>query len=138
LKRTLDKVNHFEEFRTLDEDPGRYLITKEEEDWRAFRTPTLRDVSRTGPYMHNGIFETLEETIEFHDRGEAEALTPLHLTGQEKKDLTLEETIEFHDRGESEALTPLHLTGQEKKDLALFLEEALTGEEIVVRTPRVP
>jgi cytochrome c peroxidase len=107
-RRFVAKVNHFEEFRTLEEDPGRYLITKKEDDWRAFRTPTLRDASRTGPYMHNGIFETLEETIEFLDRGEAGSLTPLHLTDGEKS------------------------------DLKTFLEEALTGEQLEVRPPRVP
>ena len=107
-RRFVAKVNHYEEFRTLEEDPGRYLITKNDADWRAFRTPTIRDISRTGPYMHNGIFETLEEVIDFFDRGEAPALTPLNLTDQEKS------------------------------DLRVFMEEALTGEEIVVKTPRVP
>jgi len=107
-RRFVAKVNHFEEFRTLNEDPGRYLITKEDEDWKAFRTPTLRDLSETGPYMHNGIFDTLEEVID------------------------------FHDRGESEALTPLNLTVAEKGDLKAFLEEGLTGEKIVVKTPKVP
>lgn len=107
-RRFVAKVNHYEEFRTLEEDPGRYLITKDDGDWRAFRTPTIRDVSKTAPYMHNGIFETLEEVIEFFDRGEAPALKPLNLTEQEKR------------------------------DLKVFMEEALTGEEIVVKTPRIP
>lgn len=107
-RRFVAKVNHFEKFRTLKEDPGRYLITKRDEDWKAFRTPTLRDISNTGPYMHNGIFETLEETIEFHDRGEAKALTPLGLSADDKA------------------------------DLVLFLKEALTGEGLSVRPPRIP
>jgi cytochrome c peroxidase len=107
-RRFVAKVNHFEKFRTLEEDPGRYLITKRDEDWKAFRTPTLRDIANTGPYMHNGIFETLEETVEFHDRGGAKALEPLGLTAEEKA------------------------------DLVLFLEEALTGEKLSVRSPRIP
>ncbi len=107
-RRFVAKVNHFEEFRTLEEDPGRYLITKKKEDWKAFRTPTLRDISRTGPYMHNGVYETLEEVIDFFDRGEAEALATLNLTAPEKA------------------------------DLKAFLDEALTGEDLVVRMPRVP
>ena len=107
-RRFVAKVNHFEKFRTLEEDPGRYLITKRDEDWRAFRTPTLRDISNTGPYMHNGIFETLEETIEFLDRGGAKSLAPLSLTAEEKA------------------------------DLVLFLEEGLTGEKLSVRPPRIP
>jgi cytochrome c peroxidase len=107
-RRFVAKVSHYEEFRTLDEDPGRYLVTKDKADWRAFRTPTLRDIARTDPYMHNGIFETLEEVID------------------------------FLDRGESAPLTPLNLTAAEKSDLKTFLEEALTGEEIVVKTPKIP
>jgi cytochrome c peroxidase len=107
-RRFVAKVNHFEKFRSLEEDPGRYLITKRDEDWRAFRTPTLRDISNTGPYMHNGIFETLEETIEFLDLGEAKSLAPLGLTAEEKA------------------------------DLVLFLEEGLTGEKLAVRPPRIP
>lgn len=107
-RRFVAKVNHFDEFRTLAEDPGRYLISKKDEDWKAFRTPTLRDLSRTGPYMHNGIFETLGEVVE------------------------------FFDRGEGKNLSPLGLTEREKADLVTFLEEALTGEEISVTYPRVP
>ena len=107
-RRFVAKVSHYEDFRTLDEDPGRYLVTKDKADWRAFRTPTLRDISRTDPYMHNGIYESLDEVIDFLDRGEAPALTPLKLTAGEKS------------------------------DLKAFLEEALTGEEIVVKTPKIP
>jgi cytochrome c peroxidase len=107
-RRFVAKVSHYEDFRTLDEDPGRYLVTKDKADWRAFRTPTLRDIARTDPYMHNGIFDTLEEVID------------------------------FLDRGESPALTPLNLTAVEKSDLKACLEEALTGEEIIVKTPKIP
>jgi cytochrome c peroxidase len=110
-RRFVAKFNHFEGFRTLKEDPGRYLITKDPNDWKAFRTPTLREISRTAPYMHNGIFETLEEVIEFFDRGGGEGNT---------------------------ALKPLGLSKEEKKYLEVFLTEALTGDEIVVKRPHVP
>jgi cytochrome c peroxidase len=59
----------------------------------AFKTPTLRDVARRAPYMHNGSIATLSEVIELYDRGgiarpsRAELIGPLGLTGNEKADL---------------------------------------------------
>jgi len=50
-------------------DRGRYEVTGDPEDLSAFRTPSLRDVSRTGPYMHDGSVATLREVVEFYDRG---------------------------------------------------------------------
>jgi len=63
-RRFVAKVYHFEEYRTLAEDPGRYLITKDQKDWKAFRTPTLWEIASTAPYMHNGIHATLDEVID--------------------------------------------------------------------------
>src|SRR5208283_4154252 len=45
--RFVAKVYHYEDYRNLKEDPGRYLITKDRKDWKAFRTPTLREISKT-------------------------------------------------------------------------------------------
>jgi len=76
----------FKEFRTLAEDPGRFLITGERKDWKAFRTPTLREIAGTAPYMHNGISATLDEAIEFFNAGGGKGntvLTPLQLTAEE-------------------------------------------------------
>ena len=50
-------------------DLGRFGITGAEEERAAFKTPTLRDISRTAPYMHDGSQETLEEVLEFYNRG---------------------------------------------------------------------
>ena len=50
-------------------DPGRFEVTKEPTDWGAFKTPTLRDVARTAPYMHDGSLKTLDEVVEFYDKG---------------------------------------------------------------------
>jgi len=50
-------------------DLGRYLVTKNEFDRGAFKTPTLREVPRTAPYMHDGSIATLEEVVEFYERG---------------------------------------------------------------------
>jgi cytochrome c peroxidase len=76
-----------------DPDLGRYDISRWDEDKGAFKTPTLRDLLWTAPYMHNGSLETLEEVIEFYNEGGiknpylAKELKPLHLTFQEKGDL---------------------------------------------------
>lgn len=50
-------------------DSGRSAITGRAADIGAFRTPSLREVARTAPYMHDGSLETLEDVIEFYDRG---------------------------------------------------------------------
>ena len=52
-----------------DEDRGRALVFDAPETRNAFRTGTLRNVALTGPYMHNGVFKTLEEVIEFYNQG---------------------------------------------------------------------
>jgi cytochrome c peroxidase len=95
------------EYAQVKEDLGRYLVTKEEKDKGAFKTPTLRNVAQRDPYMHNGAFHSLEEIIDFYDRGGGEVA------------------------GKSPLLQPLALTAQEKLDLLAFLQ-ALTGE---VRLP---
>ncbi len=52
-----------------DLDPGREAIIPMEIYNGSFKTPTLRNVELTAPYMHNGVFRTLEEVVEFYDRG---------------------------------------------------------------------
>ena len=72
---------------------GRFTVTLNLRDVGAFKTPTLRNVAVTGPYMHNGEFETLEEVVEFYNQGGrknpflSSGIRPLNLTEQEKKDL---------------------------------------------------
>jgi cytochrome c peroxidase len=74
-------------------DFGRFLVTQKEEDKGAFKTPTLREIEHTFPYMHDGSLKTLEEVVEHYDKGGIPNpnLSPrmklLHLTGQEKKEL---------------------------------------------------
>jgi len=52
-----------------DPDPGRFEVTKDPMDWGTFKTPTLRDIARTAPYMHDGSLNTLDEVVEFYDKG---------------------------------------------------------------------
>ena len=74
-------------------DEGRSAVTKNAADWGAFKTPTLRDISRTAPYMHDGSLKTLEEVVDFYDKGGIpnknldEKIKKLNLTEQNKKDL---------------------------------------------------
>ncbi len=56
-------------YRNLASDPGLYALTKEDPDWGAFRTAPLREVAHTAPYMHNGVFGSLEEVVAFHNGG---------------------------------------------------------------------
>ena len=89
----------------LPNDLGLYRITESPDDRWKFRTQTLRNVSLTAPYMHNGRFDTLREVIDFYDRGGVpnELLSPL--------------------------IRPLELTEKEKQDLEAFLH-SLTGSNV--------
>lgn len=72
---------------------GRFVVTLRPSDMGAFKTSTLRNISATGPYMHDGSIQTLEEVIELYNKGgEANpfldsGIRPLNLTDQEKADL---------------------------------------------------
>ena len=74
-------------------DLGRYSVNKHPGTVGGFKTPTLRDISHTAPYMHDGRLTTLEEVVEFYDQGGIQnphlsnLIIPLDLTEQEKKDL---------------------------------------------------
>ncbi|MFO0698444.1 MAG: cytochrome c peroxidase [Nitrospira sp.] len=74
-------------------DLGRYMETKNPEDIGAFKTPTLREIARTGPYMHDGRFKTLEEVVKFYNQGgvknphQDNTIIPLELTDDEQQDV---------------------------------------------------
>jgi len=74
-------------------DWGRYAVTRIDRDKGAFKTPTLRNISLTAPYMHNGVFTSLEDVVGFYDKGGIlnpyldEEIRQLKLTKQEKEDL---------------------------------------------------
>lgn len=53
----------------VDDDAGKNIFTRSGINKNAFKTPTLRNVSRTAPYMHNGVFKNLEEVMEFYNNG---------------------------------------------------------------------
>ena len=74
-------------------DLGRYMVTKNPEDISAFKTPTLREIARSAPYMHDGRFKTLEDVVNFYNQGGVKnphqdpLILPLELTKEEKHDL---------------------------------------------------
>jgi len=67
-------------------DPGSYVVSKDPADRGRFVTPALRGLTHTGPYMHNGMFATLEEVVAFHDQGggPGSELQPLGLSAGER------------------------------------------------------
>jgi cytochrome c peroxidase len=82
----------------LDPDSGRYLITQSPVHLFSFKTPTLRNIELTAPYMHNGVFRTLDEIVDFYNKGGGQSLgiappnqtlpfEKLGLTMKEKKNL---------------------------------------------------
>lgn len=99
------KVENWEQIK---DDPGRFLVTKNQSDWGKFKTPTLRNVSDSGPYMHDGRYETLEQVIDHFDRGgdgvqnQDPRIHPLKLSQQEKADL---KTFLLDLRGELPKIT---------------------------------
>jgi cytochrome c peroxidase len=74
-------------------DLGRYMVTKNPEDIGAMKTPTLREIARSAPYMHDGRFKTLDAVVSFYNQGGVKnphqdpLIIPLELTVQEKQDL---------------------------------------------------
>jgi cytochrome c peroxidase len=96
-----------------NQDPGRYAKVPVKAMKGAFKTPTLRDIALTSPYMHNGAYRTLEEVIDHYDRG-----------GDDQENLDAN-------------IKPLKLTQQEKADLVEFLK-SLTGKQVAVTLPRLP
>jgi len=74
-------------------DLGRYSVTRQPEDIGAFKTPTLREVAQTAPYMHDGRFKTLREVVNFYNHGgvsnphQDPIMRPLFLSDDEREDL---------------------------------------------------
>ncbi|PAY19239.1 cytochrome-c peroxidase [Rhodopirellula sp. SM50] len=95
-------------------DLGRYEITKEEKDKGAFKTPTLRNIALSAPYMHDGSQQTLQEVVDWYDKG-----------GHKNPWL-------------SDKMKVLNLTDQEKADLVAFMKEGLTGTFPKIQTGRLP
>lgn len=101
-------------YRDAAMDYGLYYQTKNPKDIGKFRVPSLREVKYTAPYMHNGVFKTLQEVVDFYDRGGGKGTnkTPL--------------------------LHPLNLTIEEKQDLIAFIEALSMIEPLIHADPKLP
>lgn len=87
----------------IDKDLGRYDLNPYPQYKHAFKTTSLRNISKTAPYMHNGVYKTLEEVLDFYNRGGGAGIG-IHLDNQ-----TL-------------APDPLNLTKKEMQDIIAFLK----------------
>lgn len=107
-----DNQFHNTGVRPAAEDQGRFAVTGNQADLAEFRTPSLRNVELRAPYMHNGRFATLEEVVEFYNRG---------------GDFPGPNT----DRNRIRAR---NLTAQQKADLVAFLKRPLTDPRVAAET----
>lgn len=98
-------------YRVGADDLGLYHVTKRPEDKGKFRTPSLRELRWTGPYMHNGVQETLADVVAFYDAGGGAG---------------------------NKVLKPLGLSDTEKADLVAFLEALSMDEPLLVEEPELP
>ncbi len=98
---------------TIDPDIGRFRLTRAAPHRHAFRTPSIRNVALTAPYMHNGVYRTLEQVVDFYNRGGGAGI------GIQLENQTL-------------PADPLNLTAAEQRALVLFMR-ALTDTTAVSR-----
>ncbi len=96
-------------------DDGRKAISKLGGDLGSFKTPTLREIARTAPYMHDGSMKTLEEVVEHYNKGGV-----------------VNDTLD-------EEIFPLKLTAEEKADLVTFMKEGLASPSYpAIKAPELP
>lgn len=95
-------------------DMGLYYRTKNPKDIGKFRTPSLRELKYTAPYMHNGVFTTLAEVVDFYNAGGG------------------------NDPGKSSLMKPLGLTDTEKSELISFLQALSMDKPLLHDAPKLP
>ncbi len=103
----------------VDTDFGKFNTYQKERHRFAFKTPTVRNVGLTAPYMHNGVYKTLEQVIDFYNRGGGRGIG-MQLQGQ-----TLAET-------------PLNLTAGEQVALVAFLRSLTDTTGLTQRPHQLP
>lgn len=107
------------------EDLGRYNVTKKAEDVGKFRTPSLRDVMRTRPWMHNGLFGKMDGILNMYSMGMPQ---PKPRKGQENDSLFPKT---------SPLIQKLELTEEEKKAIIAFLE-SISAPAFRLSSPELP
>lgn len=96
------------------EDYGLFYTTHEEDHIGHFRTPSLRELTYTAPYMHNGVFNTLEEVVQFYNAGGGD------------------------HPNQDERLVPLDLNDEEVAAIVVFLQSLSSDELVSVDPPTLP
>lgn len=115
------KGTNQKDYRTTKDDWGFYYRTKNSWDKGKFRTPSLRYTAYTAPYMHNGSFYSLEEVVDFYNRG----------------GVTEDGESTSFPKTKTSKIKPLGLNDDEKANLVAFLE-AFSGDEIEIDKPDQP
>lgn len=103
-------TNGMPNYMSARTDLGFYAISKDPKDKGKFATPSLRELKYTAPYMHNGMFATLAQVIDFYDKG----------------------------GGKEGELKPLGLSAEEKRALIAFLLDGMSGDPVTVQIPKLP
>lgn len=111
-------------FGRRDEDLGRYEITEKPQDMGAFRTPSLRDVMFTDPWMHNGVIREITEIIDMYNLGMPQFIPSSAKNREPKPEV-------------SPLLKPLNLSKKEKKALIAFLG-AISTRPHIMNAPELP
>ncbi|MEW6127707.1 MAG: cytochrome c peroxidase [Acidobacteriota bacterium] len=106
-----DNNFHYTGARPANEDTGRFQITGNNNDMGRMRTPGLRNIELRAPYMHNGRFATLEDVVEFYNRGG-----------------------DFNAPNKDRRIRPLNLSPQQRADLVAFLKRPLTDPRVAAQT----
>lgn len=112
-------------YKRENEDLGRYAVTHMPEDVGRFKTPSLRDVIRTRPWMHNGLFDNIEGILNMYNAGMPQ---PRPKAGEENDPLFPKT---------DKLLRKLELTSGEKQDIIAFLN-AITAEPLRIKAPAMP
>lgn len=107
------------------EDLGRYNVTKRAEDVGKFKTPSLRDVMRTRPWMHNGLFDNMNGILNMYNAG---------MPRPKRKKNQLNDSL-FPVT--SPLLKKLELTSDEKQDIISFLE-SISAPALRIKKPELP
>ncbi|MBD2756031.1 cytochrome-c peroxidase [Spirosoma validum] len=103
----------------LDGDLGKFATYKKNLHRFAFKTPTVRNAALTAPYMHNGVYKTLDQVVDFYNRGGGRGIG-IQLDGQTLAD------------------DPLDLTVREQKALVAFLKSLTDTTGLTQRPSRLP
>jgi cytochrome c peroxidase len=109
--RFTDDLFHYIGVRPQNEDLGRFAITGQQGDRGEMKTPTLLNVELRAPYFHNGAMATLEDVVDFYDRGG-----------------------DFNAPNKPLAIAPIGLTAQQKANLVAFLKRPLTDPRVAAQT----